>query len=1121
VAIRAKRRRRDGSTDGEVPTPVGGPAAPPVSTCGRCFAPIHPEARFCAFCGTPVGGPFGAEDAAAAAARGTAAAIERRHVIVLFCDMVDSSRLATLLDPEDLTDVIRTFQRRVGEVMAEYGGVVAQRLGDGALVYFGYPRAAEDDPECAVRAALAVAEAIPQIAFAGGLRLRVRVGAATGIAVVGDVAGTGDGAGGGLEIAGEAPNLAARLKAIAEPDRVVVSDGLRALTGDLFRWRDLGRHALQGWSEPVQVWEALGATGLASRSEARQRAAAPLRMLGRDAAAERLMALWRKALGGEGCAVLIRGEAGIGKSRLIADLLQRTSGQRHTRLHYFCAPHQHEAPLYPFVQHIERFAGFANLDGAEDRLKKLRRALPAMPEDDLALVAGLLAAPQAGQPQLLAQHAPFRRRERTLEALHGSLRRLAALRPVLAVFEDAHWADPTSSDLVGLAVRRLADMRALLVITARPEFAPDWAAAPGIEGIELAPLNAAEAAELVRLTAGGEDALSPSVVEEIVRRSDGVPLYLEELTKAVLEDGAVAQNAAGGGLGPIVPPSIQASLLARLDRLQEARVAAQVAAAIGRDFDGELLGRVAGLDAGALRSALGRLLASGLVVAAEETAAAAAGGRYRFKHALIRDVAYGTAVRPRRRELHARIARALEAEVADGAARKPHLLAHHLTEAGLAAEAAARWLQAGLQSLQQSATMEALAQLGRGLALLPDLPEGEARMRLELDLQIARAKCLFATAGWAAEVTGETFARARVLCDALGARPQLRAVLFGQWTRAFLRADLAGALRLAEEMLGQGASPADGPVWLVVGHYAAGMTQHSLGAFGKVREHLGRGIALFDPALREAYAGPVVGDPRVIMRTYLAYAQLCAGDFDAAWQECGTALAEARELGQALALAHAVWRRAFHATFAESPAAGLAGLDEFWPIVEEHGLPYYHALGAILRGWCIAALGDPATGLAVLRGGLAIYGRTGSLLYLPSFYRMEAEVLGMAGATEEGLARVEEAERLMRHTGELWDDGEIARVHGVLLAARGDAAAAEATLRDALARAEARGAGWFALRAATSLARVLADVGRRGAAAAVLEPVSARFGAATHSADLREARALLATLSGGPAAAGA
>ncbi|HYZ33968.1 MAG TPA: hypothetical protein VE684_16990, partial [Crenalkalicoccus sp.] len=642
-----------------------------------------------------------------------------------------------------------------------------------------------------------------------------------------------------------------------------------------------------------------------------------------------------------------------------------------------------------------------------------------------------------------------------------------------------------------------------MVITARPEFRPAWLAEPGVERIELEPLGAAESAEMVERVSGRAAPLPPAVIGEILRRADGVPLFLEELTRAVLEG-----RAAAGLREPApaaVPSSIHASLLARLDRLGAARNLAEVAAAIGREFGLDLLGRVAGLRPEELEVPMARLLASGLV----HPAGPSGGRSYRFKHALICDAAYGTILRTRRRELHARIAEALEAAASQDGPARPQLLAHHYTEAGLAAPAARWWLAAGLQSLQQSAMTEALAQLRRGLTLAAELPEAEPRLRLELELWIACTKALFVTAGWAAEATGEAFAHARALCDRLGTPPQLRTVLFGQWLRALVRGEPQAALAQAEDVLARGIALGD-PEWRLLGHYCVGMTQLPLGGFALVKQHLGAGIALFDPAKREAYAGPVVGDPRVIMRTYRAWAMLCTGAYAEAWAESATALAEAREAGQALALAHALWHRAYQTVAVEGVPEALAALQPLWPVVNEHGLAFYQGLGGILQGWCLGRLGDPR-GLTALRAGLEGYRRTGSRNHLSSFLRMEAEVLGATGAAAEGLDRAEAAGRLMRETGEGWDAAEIARVRGTLLHQLGETASAEAALREARARAAAQGAVWFGLRAAVSLARLLAETGRREAAREVLAPEAEAEGPCM---DLREARALLAELGG-------
>jgi class 3 adenylate cyclase len=667
---------------------------------------------------------------------------ERRQLTVMFCDLVGSTPLSTRFDPEDLREIVGVYHRCVTDTVGRFGGFVAKYMGDGVLIYFGYPEAHEDDAERAARAGLGVIAAVGRLATPESLN--VRIGIATGLVVVGDLIGAGAAQERG--VVGETPNLAARLQALARPGTLVVADSTRKQIGTLFEIEDLGPQPLAGFAEPQRAWRVVGESGVVSRFEALRSGTTPL--VGRDEELDLLTRRWRQAKLGEGRVMLVSGEPGIGKSRLTAALSQHIESEPHTRLRYFCSPHDQDSALYPFISQLERAAGFTRDDMAATKMDKLEELLGEGAEPgDISLIAEMLSL-SGGERFPPLDLSPQRKKERTLAALLRQLQALARRQPILMIFEDLHWIDPTSREVLDLTVEKITDLPVLLVTTYRPEFQPPWVGGSQVTVIALNRLGRNEGAALVHRLAGDLGAIPADIVDEIVERTDGVPLFVEELTKAVVEAGADRGNVPISAVPPsslAVPATLHASLLGRLDRLgPAAKTVAQVGAAIGRDFSYELLAAAAPLAEPELREALRRLVEAGLVFQRGAPPAA----EYLFKHALVQDTAYSTLLRGPRQALHRRIAEALEQRFPESVETRPEIVALHYGEAATADKAIGYWHRAGKSSVAKSAVREATTQLRRGLGLLDGLPETRERYRLELDIHVTLTAALMAGKGY-------------------------------------------------------------------------------------------------------------------------------------------------------------------------------------------------------------------------------------------------------------------------------------------------------------------------------------------------------------------------------------
>ncbi|MFI4987018.1 MAG: AAA family ATPase [Alphaproteobacteria bacterium] len=1036
-----------------------------------------------------------------------AASAERRQLTIMFCDVVGSTELATRLDPEDLREIIAAYHRRVAEVLTGFGGFVAKYMGDGILAYFGYPQAHEEDAEQAVRAGLAIVEAVGRLDLPQ--RLEVRLGIATGLVVVGDLLGAG--AAQEQSVVGETPNLAARLQSLAAPNAIIIADATRRQIGNLFEVRNLEPQALKGFAAMQQAWQVLGESDVASRFEALRSRATPL--VGRDEEIELLLRRWAQAKSGEGRVVLLTAEPGIGKSRLTEAVEERIGAEPHRRLRYFCSPHHCESALYPIIGQLERAAGFARDDDAATKRGKLAELLKGgSAEDDLPLLAELLSLPE-GESRSSLELTPQRKKEKTFDALLRILESLARQQPVLLVFEDLHWMDPTSHELLDRTIAQVEQLPVLLIATFRPEFKPPWVGQAHVTMLALSRLGRREGAALVRQLVGNAAALPADIVEEIIERTDGVPLFLEEVTKVVLEAADGPDAAKGRGLAaipgarPAVPATLQASLMARLDRLgPAAREVAQTGAAIGREFSYELLAAVAPRAEAETREALDRLVAAGLVFQRGTPPQA----DYQFKHALVQDTAYGTLLRSPRQALHERIAEAIETRMPDRVEREPEILAYHLAEAGKPERAAAYWLEAGRREAGRSANIEAIALLRRGVETLAAVAETPERIRLELALQLALGPAVMSTRGFGTPEAEAAYRRARELAERSGDHRSLFAAVWGLWLATGQSARGGHRESLVNELF-RVAEPLGDPGLRMQAHHAAWATLIFHGDLTGSQEHVRQGLKLYDRKEHGTHALLYGGhDPAVCGTGQGGIALWMLGYPDQAVDSVRQGMDLANDLGHLPSVGHSLWfAGAIHMMRRDGPATLDTG-ERLVTLGREHGLAQYQAVGGIMRGWARARLGEAERGLGELREAISVYRPTAAAM-LGFFITALAEIELRGGQTDKAGAALDDADAVIEHKSEIIWLPDTLRVKGDLrmALAPADLSAAEQFYAQALAMARERQAKSLELRAALGLAQAWCQAGRANEARDLLAPTYGWFTEGLDTPDLREAKTLL------------
>jgi class 3 adenylate cyclase/tetratricopeptide (TPR) repeat protein len=1028
----------------------------------------------------PASAPYAESEGQALAQVRAVHQAERRQLTVLRCAIDSAGALAGTLDPEDWGDIVVAFRACCTNVVEKFGGAVAQSTDDQLLSWFGYPEANEFDAERAIRAGLALVEAVSGLTLGVTAPLQTRIGIASGLVVVGAVDATAPPLPTAL---GEPSKLAAALLSHAAAGAVVIAASTRRLVRGLFEQRALAPFKAEGFTHPIEAWRVTDAKATASRFLAlRPPTLSPL--VGRDEELELLLRRWGDAKAGRGRIVFIAGEPGIGKSRLLHAFEQHLSGDATIVLRYFCSPHHADRAFFPVIEQLEQAAGLLRADSADEKLAKLEAVLATSDANDehIGMIVNLLAIPVGGRfasPVV----SPQQRKGKTLSALLAHLCGLSARQPVLVLYEDVHWIDPSSMELLSLIAAHIAHLPVLLLITGRPEFRPPWPEEAHLSTMTLRRLDRTESASLIARVAAGQD-LPDEVVGQIATHGDGVPLFVEELTKAVLEIGPSPDASGVDKQAHIdVPASVLSSLLARLDHLGPARAVARIGAVIGREFDYDLLRAVADMPEADLASALDRLCASGLILRRGYPPEA----KFLFKHALVQDAAYGSLLRADRRSVHRKIAEALEAQFCKIAETRPNLLAHHFTEAAMSESAVRYLLRAGQQALGLSAMAEAATILGRALGLIITLPDGTKRQENELDLQIALGQATIATQGYAAPAVGRAYARARELCEQLRCMHKMLPILYGQWAYHSV-ADLIKARDLAAEIEHFSQAHEDA-VARVMSCRASGLTHLMLGDFGVARTYLEQGLMLYDTTEQGSYALIyATTDPIIFFHSYLSLALACCGDLDSARAHSDSALAYARSLSHAHSRGFALhWTWVTRRCAGAEPQALLAQADELVTLSSQHSFAMWRALALGFRGWCLAALGQPEEGIQPLKTALSEV-RASGMLFVPLVLMLLADVHRIAGAPQFGLACVAEAEQFAETTLTKWLLSETIRLRGALLLMVDDSAAAEASFLEAIALAQRQGARLFELDACSSLARLWHDQGRDNKAGELLAP---------------------------------
>ena len=1040
----------------------------------------------------------------------------RRQLTVMFCDVVDSTTLSAQLDPEEYRDVLRAYQAACVEAIQRFDGYIAQHLGDGLLVYFGFPVAHEDDAQRAILAGLGMLDTMhtlnTRLEQEHRVRLSIRVGLHTGLTVIGDI---GAGQKHELLALGEAPNIAARIQSLAAPDTVAISADTFRLVEGYFTVEDLGRQTLRGVAAPLQVYRVLRHSGAQSRLDvAGPRGLTPL--VGREQEVSFLLERWRWVKEGQGQVVLLSGEAGIGKSRLVQVLKDQVTSEPHTRLECRSLPHYQNSALYPIIDLLQRLLQWQHDASPEEKLDKLAQALGQyrLPvQEAIPLLAPLLSLPLPEDRYPPLRFSPERQRQKTFEALLAMLLEPAAHRPVLFILEDLHWTDPSTLELLALLMDQIPTVSFYALLTCRPTFQPLWSSRSYMTQVTLSRLAQPQVGQMAEHVAGGKR-LPSEVLRQVVEKTDGVPLFVEEMTKAVLESG-ILQDVNGhyemtGSVSALaIPATLHDSLMARLDRLVTAKAVAQYAAVLGRHFSYAVLHAVLQLDEPTLQRELGRLVDAELLYQRGLPPQAT----YLFKHALIRDIAYESLLRSTRQGYHQRVAQVLEAQFPETAATQPELLAQHCTEAGLSAQAVRYWHQAGQHAIQRSAHTEAVAHLTQGLTVLTTLPHTPERVRQELALQTSLGLVLMAVRGYGAAEVEHVYLRARELSQEVDDTAERVRVLLGLHVVFFVRSNHEAVHALTGEILPLAQALQD-PLALIQTYSTEGESLGWQGQFALARTHLEHAKSLYRPQRYAPSAYFYGHDPVVQNLDILAAVLWVLGCPERAVQQSDEALTFAQGLSHPFSLTFALTSEALLHHLRREATIVQELAETAITVSTEHGFPFRAAFGSMLLGWAMAERGEGEAGIARIKEGIATFQATGSKLHNSMWLGLLAEGSGKLGRVEEGLTILAEALSAVDDTGEHFYEAELQRLKGKFLLQRSadNQREAETCFQHAMTIAQNQGAKAWELRTATSLARLWQHQGKRPQARDLLASVYTWFTEGFDTLDLRDAKALLDAL---------
>ena len=1054
----------------------------------------------------------GSATALAAAARSTDA--ERRQLTVMFCDLVGSTALSTRLDPEELSNVLAAFQRACVTAVTGFGGTVAKYMGDGALVYFGYPEAHEDDAERAVRAGLALIEAIAAMQLSVSLRPQVRVGIATGLVVVGEL--IGEGSAKEHVAVGETLNLAARIQAVASPDSVVVAELTRRLASTAFDYEELGLHSLKGIPDAMRLWRVTGESAARGRFEGRV-VGGLTPLVGRAEEIALLRRRWDHATDGDGQLILLSAAAGLGKSRMTQTFREHLDDPAVTCVQFFGSPFHVNSAFHPFIRQLEWAAGIARTDTAPQKLDKLEAILEGSAEgktEIAALVADLLSIPFGERyPPLHFTEAV--QKQRTMEVLEEQLVLLSRRAAVLVVFEDTHWIDPTSIELMDRIIRRIVDLPVMIIVTYRPEFTPPWPDLGHVTTLKLNLLGRSQVIDFIRKTAGGKT-LPEAIVAHIAAKSQGVPLFVEEITRAILESGDLGDDGdrfilRGSIRDFTIPSTLQDSLIARLDRLGIAKDVALTASIIGREFSYELLEAIARVPPATLLEGLEQLVRSDLL----GQQGAPPQSRYTFKHALIRDAAFQSVLNARRRELHERIAEVLTSRFPEVAETEPELLAHHYTEARLVDRALAYWRQAAERAATRLAYLEALGHVERARKLVAALPESPERDEWELIFLMIEGPSRMALDSWDSPSAKQLYEKARAVAERLGRPAEVFRSIWGLWMGAHSSGQHARAHELLQEVFGLLTQTKD-PEYIVQAHHAGGSQM--------VAEGVPRAALIHIDHLLTNYQMDVHGnlamtygahDPGCCSLGMRALSLMMLGHLD----QVEAALRQALDLGHrldhkpSLSQAHMFCAETY--IILNRTAEAEAHLDICIPLAKKYSLANYLIPAQIMQGWVLEQRGEVEGGVRQAEAALEILRSFPSRrFHLPIRIGIVGLTKAAAGDIDGALALFVSALEAASTTGERWYEPELLRFKADMLLAhpRPRSNEAEQCLEAAIALAQQQEAKFWELRAATSLASLWADRGQRDKGRELLSPCYAGFTEGFDTADLKKAKTLLDSL---------